>query len=87
MRVVGLSREGCQVILLLTALSSGWGQEVRLPEGFPDPLRTLQTKGPSRLLQIKACSVEEWKIQNTSCANLCTLTNLDKLLASPAGHW
>ncbi len=34
------------LVLLLTAVCSGWGQEVRLPQGFPDPLRTLHTRGP-----------------------------------------
>jgi hypothetical protein len=40
------------LILLLTAVCSGWGQEVRLPQGFPDPLRTLETKGPRSLMSL-----------------------------------
>ncbi len=38
--------------LLLTAACSGWGQELRLPQGFPDPLRTLETKGPRSLMSL-----------------------------------
>jgi len=37
------------LILLLAAVWSGWGQEVTLPKGFPDPLRTLETRGPGFL--------------------------------------
>lgn len=37
------------LMLLLTGVCSGWGQPVTLPQGFPDPLRTLETKGPGAL--------------------------------------
>jgi len=45
------------LILLLIGVCSGWGQEVRLPQGFPDPLRTLETKGPGGL---KALTTEAY---------------------------
>src|SRR6266568_4740457 len=36
------------LILLLAGVCSGWGQDLRLPKGFPDPSETLK-KGPGAL--------------------------------------